>query len=115
VVVEVKKKSFKEMFPNLSEEFEGGKSKVTIDSVRNTNKAEKPPSDKFCNYNPTVVDFIRRCDTEVQAEEIIMYLEKKGELTEEYAEDIRKRLRKEGVRCFGPKKQEDYYLKHGGF
>jgi hypothetical protein len=71
-IVEIDKKSFKKMFPHLSEEFEGGESKVSINSVRtDSDTAEKSLSDKFRNYNPTVVDFIRRCDTEAQAEAII--------------------------------------------
>jgi hypothetical protein len=113
--VETDKKSFKKMFPNLSEELEGGESKVTIDSVRtDTGEAEKAMPDKFRNYNPTVVDFIRRCDTEAQAEAIIAYLEDRGELTKVYAEELRKQLKKEGVRSFGPKKEENYYFKQGG-
>ena len=113
--METDKKSFKKMFPNLSEEVEGGNSKVTIDSVRtNPDKAEKSKSDKFRNYNPTVIDFIRRCDTEAQAEEIIAYLEKKGEVTKEYATKLRKQLKREGVRSYGPKKENNYYFKQGG-
>jgi hypothetical protein len=113
--VEIDQKSFKKMFPNLSEELEGGESKVKIDSVRtDSDNAEKSLSDKFRNYNPTVVDFIRRCDTEAQAETIIAYLEKKGELTKEYAGKLRKQLRKKGVRSFGSKKEENYYFKQGG-
>jgi len=115
VTVETDKKSFKKMFPNLSEELEGGNSKVTIDSVRtDPDTAEKSVSDKFRNYDPTVIDFIRRCDTEAQAEEIIAYLEKKGEITKEYAAKLRKQLKREGVRSYGPKKEDSYYFKQGG-
>jgi hypothetical protein len=113
--VEIDKKSFKKMFPNLSEELEGGNSKVTIDSVRtDPDTAEKSVSGKFRNYDPTVIDFIRRCDTEAQAEEIIVYLEKKGEVTKECAAELRKQLKKEGVRSYGPKKEDNYYFKQGG-
>ena len=113
--METDKKSFKKMFPKLSEELEGGNSKVTIDSVRtDPDTAEKSISDKFRNYDPTVIDFIRRCDTEAQAEEIIAYLEKKGEVTKEYATKIRKQLKKEGVRSYGRKKEDNYYFKQGG-
>ena len=113
--METDKKSFKKMFPKLSEELEGGNSKVTIDSVRtDPDTAEKSISDKFRNYDPTVIDFIRRCDTEAQAEEIIAYLEKKGEVTKEYAAKLRKQLKKEGVRSYGPKKEYSYYSKQGG-
>lgn len=113
--METDKKSFKKMFPNLSKELELGDSKVAIDSVRTeTDEAEKAMPNKFRNYDPTVVDFIRRCDTEVQAEVIIAYLEERGELTKEYAEELRKQLKKEGVRSFGSKKEEHYYFKQGG-
>ena len=113
--METDKKSFKKMFPNLSEELEGGDSKVAIDSVRTDPDAtEKSMPDKFRNYDPTVVDFIRRCDTEEQAEEIIAYLEKKGEVTKEHAAKLRKQLKRKGVRSFGSKKEENYYVKQGG-
>ena len=114
--METDRKSFKKMFPNLSEELEGGEGKVSIDSVRaDTEAAEEATPDKFRHYDPTVVDFIRRCDTEEQAEEIIAYVEKKGEVTKEHAAKLRKQLKRKGVRSFGPKKEENYYFKHGGF
>ena len=103
------------MFPNLSEEFEGGDSKVPIDTVRtDSEEVETDTPDKFRNYDPNVVDFIRRCDTEEQAKTIITYLEKKGEVNKEYAEQLRKQLKGEGLRSFGPKKEEGYYFQQGG-
>jgi hypothetical protein len=94
-IVETDKKSFKKMFPHLSEELKGGESKVAIGAVRtDSDAAEKSLPDQFRNYNPTVVDFIRRCDTEAQAETIIAYLQKRGELTKEYAAKLRKQLKK---------------------
>jgi hypothetical protein len=113
--VEIDKKSFKKMFPNLSDELEGEDGKVEIGAVRTDgNEAEKAAAEKLRNYDPTVVDFIRRCDTEEQAEAIIEYLEKKGELTKEYAAELREQLKREGVRSFGSKKEENYYFKQGG-
>lgn len=113
--VEIDKKSLKKMFPNLAEELEFGDSKVAINSVRTDSEAaENAASEKFRHYNPSVVDFIRRCDTEEQAEEIIAYLEERGELTKEYAEKLKVQLKKKGVRSFGPKKEENYYFKRGG-
>jgi hypothetical protein len=113
--VETEKKAFKKMFPNLSKELELEDSKVAINSVRtDPDAAENAMADKFRHYNPTVVDFIRRCDTDAQAEAIIAYLEKRGELTTEHAETLRQQLKKEGVRSFGAKKEENYYFKQGG-
>jgi hypothetical protein len=70
--------------------------------------------DKLRHFNPQAVDFLRRCDTEAQAEEIIVYLEKKGEITKEYACELRAQMKKDGVRCFGPKKDENHYFKEAG-
>ena len=70
--------------------------------------------DKLRHFNPSAVDFIRRCDTEAQAEEIIAYLQKKGEITKENAEQMRCQLKRDGVRSFGPKKEENHYFREGG-
>ena len=47
------KKSFKEKFPHLYNELEGGENKVTINSVRtDAETAEKTFCDKLHNFNP---------------------------------------------------------------
>ena len=113
--METDKKSFKKMFPNLSEELELETGKVAINSVRtDTDAAESDEEDKFKNYNPNVVDFIRRCDSETQAEEIIHYLEKRGELNKDYAKVLRQQSKKKGLRSFGSKREENYYFKQSG-
>jgi len=113
--MDTSRKSFKKRFPNLSRELELGVNKVPIDSVRtDPSVAEQSVSDEFQNYTPNAADFIRRCETEKQAEEIIFYLEKRGELTKENADALRTQLKKQGLRSFGPKKEEDYYFRHGG-
>jgi hypothetical protein len=130
ILVEDDKKAIKKMFPNLIKELEEGESKVPIDAVRADadqaencaddaeetmlTEAEAALPDKFRHYNPTALDFIRRCDTAAQAEEIIAYLQKRGELTCQDATEIRAQLKREGVRSFGPKKEADYYFKQGG-
>ena len=43
--------------------------------------------------------------------EIIEYLERKGEISKDYAETLRKQLREKGVRSFGPLKKPGYYLR----
>jgi len=66
-------------------------------------------------YVPTATDYLRRCDNDKQAEETINYLEKKGEISSEYADQLRKTLKEKGLRSFGPKKEHDYYLKRAGY
>jgi len=110
--MEIDKEKFRRMFPHLAAEFEGGGHRIAISSFRSDiDVGEKASSRLFEGYDPDVIDFIRRCDTEEQAEEIINFLEKRGEITEEYASRLRKQLREKGVRSFGPKKEDDYYLK----
>ncbi|MEM3596577.1 MAG: DUF2095 family protein [Candidatus Bathyarchaeia archaeon] len=114
--MEFDKETFKRMFPNLAKEIESGEHRLSINSVRtDTEVGEKRASSKknFTNYMPDVIDFIRRCDTEEQAEEIIAYMEKRGEIGKDYAAQLRRQLKAKGVRSFGPKKEENYYLKHG--
>lgn len=108
--------TFKKMFPNLAREMESGSQKVSINSVRTEASAGEnaASTDMFRHYNPDVIDFIRRCDTDEQAEEIIAYMERRGEISKEYAEGLRKQLKEKGVRSFGPKKEENYYLKRAG-
>lgn len=102
------------MFPNLAKELESNEQKIAINSVRtDIETGEGAASKRFANYVPDVIDFIRRCNTEEEAEEIIAYLEKKGEIKGQYAERLRKQLKAKGLRSFGPKKEENYYLKHG--
>jgi hypothetical protein len=114
-LVEANKKSFRKMFPHLAKELNSGESKISIDSVRtNPDQAEKTPLDKFHNYNPTVIDFLRRCTLEKEAHEIIVYLEKRNEITREHAQQLKKQLKQKGVRSFGPKKDDGYYFKQSG-
>jgi hypothetical protein len=135
----MEKKDLRKMFPHLYEELETGEVKVPINAVRKDPLAAEAavegedvcgcddchepaedlaPStetpDKLRHFNPQAVDFLRRCDTEAQAEEIIAYLHKKGEITTEYAGELRVQLKKDGVRSFGPKKEEYHYFKEGG-
>ena len=112
--MELDRKAFKKMFPNLAEEMESDEHSVGINSVRSDMETgEKASSKRFVHYTPDIIDFIRRCDTKEQAEGIIDYMEERGEIEKQYADKLRRQLKTKGVRSFGPKKEENYYLKHG--
>lgn len=105
----MEKKDFKKRFPKLAEEMENGVSKTGVEF-----DSPKPSSDrKFAGYNPDVIDFIRRCATEDQAFEIIEYLENRGEVSNEQAEELCKRLQEEGLESFGRKKEPGFYEREG--
>jgi hypothetical protein len=132
MIMAIDKHSLKKMFPHLYRELEEpSENKVSIDTVCDDPEAAekvieiedvceeeflKPAKevDKLRDFNPSAVDFIRRCDTDEQAQEIISYLQKKGELTQEQTKELECKLRREGVRGFGPKKDENYYFHEGG-
>jgi hypothetical protein len=111
--VETNRDKLKKTFPNLTREISLNPQKVSIQSVRsNAEAAEKKISRKsLAHHDPDVIDFLRRCDNNHQAEEIISFLEKRKEITDAYAHKLRQQLRKNGLRSFGPKKEEGYYLK----
>jgi hypothetical protein len=113
--MELDKETLKKMFPNLAKELQSDENKVPVNSVRTDSEtAEKAAvSQKYVHYMPDVIDYIRRCDTRKQAEEIVAYMEKRGEITKDYAARLRMQLREKGVRSFGSKKEEGYYLNHG--
>jgi len=112
--MEIEKKRLKRLFPHLLREMEARKQRVTISSVRSDlQTGEKASSGRFDSYMPDVIDFIRRCDDEKQAIEIVDYMEKREEIGSDYARRLRKQLKEKGVRSFGPKKEDDYYSKRG--
>jgi hypothetical protein len=114
-LVETDKHEFKRKYPNLAEELELEKGLFEIVNVDGAHVVERKNKDPFAGYVPTAIDYLRRCNNEIQAEETINYLEKKGEITSEYANQLRKTLREKGVRSFGPKKEDDYYFKKAGY
>ncbi len=102
--MDLDKKEFKKYFPHLAKEIEEKTFSISIGGVRS--ELEADPDEL---RNPDVISFLRRCSTEKEAEEIIDYMERRGEISKEYAERLRKQLRERGVRSFGPKKEPGYY------
>ena len=112
--LDFKSRKFKDKYPNLAKEIELAFMKVKINSIRHDREiGENIASNNVAGYNPDVIDFLRRCDTEEEAKEIIDYVEKKGEITPKYAKTLRRQLKTQGVRSFGMKKEKNYYTMKG--
>ncbi len=113
----LKKEIVKEenMFP-LKYVCEEKAKQIEDDIEKEVELAEKmkdmPNPYRFAGYDPNVIDFIRRCETEEQAVEIIDYLKKKGDISRSTAKDIKQLLSKDGLRSFGEKKQAGFYFQH---
>ncbi len=91
---------FRKRFPNLAREIEEGEFlRVEVEKKRG----------RFQGYTPGVIDFLNRCSTEEEGMEIIRYLEKRGEISSDYALRLRVQLLKHGIRSFGPKREWGYY------
>ena len=100
-------KELEKMFPNIRKEIQDKTGSVSIDSVQ----TEPPESNPLRGYNPDVIDFLKRCENDGEGMEIIDFLEKRGEISPNYAMTLRTQLQEKGIRSFGPKKEADYYLK----
>ena len=92
--MKINKKRFRRMFPNLAKEMIDQKMGVSITTIK-TN-IENAVSDKNRKYNPDVIDFLKRCSNEHEAREIIGYLEKRGEISKEYAAELKSQRNERG-------------------
>lgn len=99
---------FRRKFPNIAKEM-GGAGTIQISAVRTSVKEAEKVAHSLQGYEPTAVDFIRRCESDEQALEIIDFLERKGEIEPDYASRLRTQLVEQGLRSFGPKKNPGCY------
>ncbi len=94
---------FRRRFPTLAKEM-GGHGTIKIKAVRSYSKEAEKAAHWMYGYNPTTIDFIRRCEDEKQALEIIEFQEAKGEIEPSYARRLRAQLAKRGLRSFGKRR-----------
>lgn len=101
---------FKKKFPHLYEEIKEGEGAIQIDGV------EKGEEDRESYYDegkekadPEVDDFLRLCENDEEADQIIDYMEREGKISSSKAKEMRERLYKTGVRTFGEKRAPGEY------
>ncbi|WP_297498546.1 DUF2095 family protein [Thermococcus sp.] len=110
---EYEKEVFEKTFPALAREL--GDESLPVKAYRVSEvegEVEAEPVD-FSGYEPTIMDFLRRCETDEEALEIINWMEERGEITPGMARELRVTLAKKGVRAFGSKKEWGWYERHG--
>ncbi len=110
--IPVEYKEVKKKYPSIYRELHLETSKVRISSYRsdtNTGEATAVSGHDLTGYMPDVIDYLRRCDNEAQAKEIIEFLKEKGELSSQYADRLMAQLLEHGVRSFGSKKPPGWY------
>lgn len=101
---------FEEKFPNLFEEMKKQNTQsVQIDGVRTNSKEGKKATKPDRSSGPSIVDFIRLCEDEDEAVEIINHFEEKNKISSDYAKKLRKQLTRKGLRSFGSKREPGNY------
>lgn len=114
--MKIRQKKFRELFPHLAGELEISSTQTKPNSFQSENERNVvDASPRFQGYSPDVLDFLRRCDNEEEGLEVIGYLEKRSEIDCDYAEELRRQLKTKGIRSFGSKKEDDYYLREAGY
>ena len=114
---------FNKQFPHLIEEISKKKKSLKIDSINiNTDQTNmentQGPNNSYPNelYNPGVIDFLRRCTENEDAINILDYLLRRNEITQQECQTYRKIISQEGglkqlIDQFGGLKQPGYYIK----
>ncbi|MFQ6129958.1 MAG: DUF2095 family protein [Candidatus Hadarchaeaceae archaeon] len=102
------RKELRRNYPNLAEEW-GGVGTIRIDAVRTSLKEAEKVAHSVQGYEPTVIDFIRRCENDDQALGVINFLEKQGEIESSYARRLRIQLAERGLRSFGKQRKPGCY------
>lgn len=104
---EIEDEEFEDVFPTLFREIKDGEKGILKEEQRTSSGSKK--ARKFRGHTPGAIDFICRCKSEQEAEEIIDYLLRKGEITEEYANNLKKQLQEKGLEYFGEHRTPGYY------
>ncbi len=101
-------KEFRRNYRNLAEEL-GGVGTVRIDAVRTSLREAEKIAHSAQGYEPTTIDFIRRCEDDDQALEIINFLEERGEIGSSHAQRLRVQLAERGLGSFGKRRKPGCY------
>ena len=117
--VEYSRDEIETLLPNLADELkkdpivippsEHQNSPRTQEEIEEVTKSQYDQETEL--FLPKTEDFLRRCSTLEEAEEIIDHQLKIHEITKEQADYLRELCRKHGVRYFGGKKEWGYYEK----
>jgi hypothetical protein len=94
---------FKKKFPHLHKELEDTDENLRQTGLHDDNR------DSLTGQVPDVISYVRRARTDSEAVEIVKYLRKRGEISEEYSQALLKQIQKKGVRSFGGLKTWGHY------
>jgi hypothetical protein len=114
---EITTDDLKDKFPHLHSEMTEKMMQLNIEDVEGdialSDETDSPlaSADPFRNFEPSTLDYIYRAKTDEEAEEIIQFSLKQGNITPEEAKDFFEQLREKGVRSFGPIRTSGHYFR----
>ncbi|MDH5815778.1 MAG: DUF2095 family protein [Candidatus Nezhaarchaeota archaeon] len=103
-MIEMDIEELRRKYPHLAKELE---EKVMCIEVRGSRSSDED----FQVGMPDAVDYIRRCRSVQEAEEVISFLERTNQISKHRAEELREQLYSQGLESFGPRKEFGYYMK----
>ena len=101
------RRDFKKLFPAISKELESSGSSAV-------EAREESMDEPLRGFMPGPEDYLSRCKTDEEAMEVINFLHKRGEISGEVFDRLRRQVEECGVRSFGPLREDNYYLKKYG-
>lgn len=107
ISISYNREDIKKKFPHLFNELKKSNQKISINGIKDSNEINEL-------FNPRVEDFIRRCSTQEEAYEILDFLLKRAEISEKEHNNLKKRVKNEGIENFGEKKTWGYYERKYG-
>jgi hypothetical protein len=103
-MIEMDIEKLRRKYPNLARELE---EKIMCVEVRGSRTSEED----FQDGMPDAIDYIRRCKSVQEAEEVINFLERTNQISKPKANELREQLYSQGLESFGPHKEFGYYMK----
>jgi hypothetical protein len=100
-------REFKRKFPHLYEELEDSTSGESENSESSEVQDSEPDVSDI--YTVDAISYIGRARTNEEAIEVVNYLRKKGELSENDSGSIIKQIKERGIRSFGSLKTWGHY------
>ncbi len=104
-------------FPNLYSELTDNKMSLEVDQVEEDlitstlREDDKQDQDSFTDFEPNVIDFLTRAKEDSEGLEIINFLENQNQISSKSAEELRERIKNDGIRSFGPLRLSNYYFR----
>lgn len=81
-------------------------------AVKVVTKTKPMEKDYLQGFDPQAIDFIRRAKTTEEAFEVLAFLERRGELSEEDCKNLKQQLQEQGLESFGEHKADGYYFEY---